>query len=155
MLQLLSGSVSLLLPLPSHFHQKQSAKQTFSDFQTHQSIPVHIKTPKLDNKLKVKSSKPTNLRRELLPPLKTEIKNQIIQVSFKHTVLLFKLPSPRFLQLHESISSSAPASVCSLPSFELNKSQHCKIHMMSSGNVDMRSSGSSHFFILLFFLQKI
>lgn len=40
--------------------------------------------------------------------------------------------------LHTSSPSSAPASVCFLSPVELNKSQHCKIHMMSSGNVDMR-----------------
>lgn len=43
--------------------------KTFSDLQTHQSIPVHIKIPNLQPCKK--SQKPTKLRHELLPDVQT------------------------------------------------------------------------------------
>lgn len=60
----------------------------------------------------------------------------LLQASFQHAFLLNSLSSPYFVC--PPIPSPAPTSVRFLSLVELNKRQHCKIHMMSSGNVGTR-----------------
>lgn len=141
MLQLFSGSVSLLFAFPFTRPPPAFWKQTFSDLQTHQSVPLHIKIPKLDKKTGSKIlQKPRMWGLNFFFQLwKLKCKNilfpfPLLRISFQHVPFSFHFPSPTFicpfLQQHRPlVSFLSPA--------ELNKSQHCKIHMMSSGNVDM------------------
>lgn len=108
-------------------------KQTSRDLQPHQSIPVHIKKTKAWEQTESENSpKPTKLRHKLFPDVKTELK----ETGFVPTFLLYLLPS--LCSSFTRPPSPAPAAVCFSSPADLDKSQHCKIHMMSSGNVDMR-----------------
>lgn len=113
--------------------------KTFSDLQTHQSIPVHIKIPNLQPCKK--SQKPTKLRHELLPDVQTShfVSFRFLSKTLSNSFSIHFLHLAFFPALHKSIPSPAPASVRFFSPVDLNKSQHCKIHIMSSGNVDMRN----------------
>lgn len=126
-------------------------KQTFTNLQTHQSIPVHIKISELDNKLKVKFSKTHEI--EAWAPSRCE--------NFFSCRFLFKTRSFSFHFLHSTLSalhtsrpSSAPASVSflSLSSTRVNtvKFTWCPVGMWIC-----ESSRRSHFlFFFSFFFWK-
>lgn len=88
------------------------------------------------------SQNPPKLRHELLPAVKTKFKNinfpfLLLRFSFQYTFLFQSFLHIILSILPTSDPPSAPASISFFSQVELNESQHCKIHMMSSGNVDM------------------
>lgn len=126
-------------------------KQTFTNLQTHQSIPVHIKIPELDNKLKVKFSKTHEIeawassRCENFFSYRFLSNTRSFSFHFLHNTLS---------ALHTSRLSPAPASVSflSLSSTRVNtvKFTWCPVGMWIC-----ESSRRSHFlFFFSFFFWK-
>lgn len=126
-----AGSTCLSATLRLGFLLHTINLKTFNDLQTHPSIPVHTEEPKLDNKLRVLQNL-LNYGMNLF--LKKNISNS----------------SPAgFLQMHVPFPvHDVQITLSTLPTFSLlpaqsrhwvvlSKSQNCKIHMVSSGNVNM------------------
>lgn len=136
---------ALLIPCFSPFSILMSTSPTRKHSVTFKHTSPCLLTPKhqsLTTNWRWNSQNPPKLRHELLPAVKTKFKNinfpfLLLQFSFQYTFLFQSFLHIILSILLSSVPSSASASFSFFSPVELNKSQHCKIHMMSSGNVDM------------------
>lgn len=132
----------MLIHFPFLLSVLPNPKLTLSDFEhTSPNLFTSKNTKAWKLKLKVKNLDKKLNRIQILQMWKQNKKKVFLlpQVSFQNTFLFPSHPPPHFVHLlHASSPSPAPASVRFFSLVELNKSQHCRIHMLSSGNVDMR-----------------
>lgn len=146
LLRLGFSTFTFLFSCPSH----QTENQHSVTFKHTSPNLFTSKIPKLDNKLKVKfNQKPTEFESSRCENWKSQF---VISsgTGFLPTHVPFPFTSS---SLRTSISSPAPASVRFLSLVELNKSQHCKIHMVVQWECRYEKVvGVVTFYIFLFFV---